>query len=76
MIVSDDQQELGMIDLDGIVSIIITSRGASISTPFLTEMAARNIPVMLCNDRYQPVSIAQPLIQHSDQNRRFEAKPR
>ena len=74
MIVSDDQQELGTIDLDGIVAIIITSRGASISTPFLTEMAVRNIPVMLCNDRYQPVSIAQPLIQHSDQNRRFEAQ--
>jgi len=37
-------------------------------------MAARNIPVFLCNEKFQPVSLAQPLIQHGDQTRRFEAQ--
>lgn len=72
LIISDAETEIGTIDLDGILSIILTSRGASITTPFLTEMARRNIPVFICNDRFHPVSIATPLIQHSDQTRRFE----
>lgn len=37
-------------------------------------MAARNIPVIICNQKFQPVSIAQPIIQHNNQTRRFEAQ--
>ncbi len=74
IVVLEGQDELGLIDLDGVLSVIVTSRGASFTSPFVAEMASRNIPLLICNDRYQPVSITLPLIQHSDQNRRFEAQ--
>jgi CRISPR-associated protein Cas1 len=74
ILISDDQSELGLVDLDGVLSVILTSRGASLTTPFINEMGLRNIPVIICNERYQPVSIALPIIQHSDQHRRFEAQ--
>lgn len=66
--------ELGQIDLDGVLSVIITSRGATVTTPMIAEAAARNIPLIFCNDRFQPVSVSLPLVQHSDQTRRFEAQ--
>jgi len=74
LVISDSHSELGVVDLDGILSIIVTSRGASLTSPFLTEMGSRNIPVIICNERYQPVSIALPIVQHSDQHRRFQSQ--
>ncbi len=72
--VSDKSSEIGTIDLDGVLAILITSRGASLTSPFITEASRRNIPIITCNDRFQPVSISLPLIQHSDQTRRYEAQ--
>lgn len=74
IIVSDNETELGQIDLDGVLSMIVTSRGATVTTPMIAEAAARNIPLIICNDRFQPVSVSLPLVQHSDQTRRFEAQ--
>ena len=72
--VSDNSSELGTVDLDGVVAILITSRGATLTTPLISEVSLRNIPIITCNDRFQPVSVSLPLIQHSDQTRRYEAQ--
>lgn len=74
IIVSDDSTELGQIDLDGVLSIIITSHGASLSTPLIAEIASRNIPLIICNSHFQPISISLPITEHSDQTRRYEAQ--
>ena len=74
MVVSDDANELGQIDLDGVLAIIITSRGASLTSSLINETGDRNIPVIICNPRFQPVSVITPLIHHSDQHVRYEAQ--
>ena len=74
IVVSDGESELGLVDLDGVLSIIVTSRGASVTTPMLVEASSRNIPIIICNERYQPISVALPVVQHSDQTRRFTAQ--
>jgi CRISPR-associated protein Cas1 len=72
VIVSAADDQLGTVDLDGILSILINSRGATLTSPFIAEAAARNIPVIICDNRFKPVSVALPVTQHSDQTRRFE----
>ena len=74
MVVSDDANELGQIDLDGVLAIIITSRGASLTSSLINETGDRNIPVIICNARFQPVSVITPLIHHNDQHVRYEAQ--
>ena len=44
---SDKQEELGRIDLDGVVSILIASRSSTISSGLISELASRKIPCIL-----------------------------
>ena len=74
MIVSDKDAEIGQIDLDGVLAIILTSRGASLTSSLISEAGDRNIPVMICNARFQPVSVITPLIHHNNQHVRYEAQ--
>ena len=74
MIVSDKDAEIGQVDLDGVLAIIITSRGASLTSSLINETGDRNIPVIICNPRFQPVSVITPLIHHNDQHVRYEAQ--
>ena len=69
--ISDKEAELGRIDLDGVAGIMITSLGASLTTRLLSTCGARQIPVITCDHHYQPSVICTPVIQHSDQTRRF-----
>ena len=68
--ISDDSAEIGRIDLDGVTGLLISSLGATITTGVFSACADRHIPVILCNQRYQPQSVALPIASHSDQNRR------
>lgn len=72
MTVSDAEAELGRIDLDGVLALIISSKGATLTTALICECADRQIPVIMCNRYYQPESIALPVNPHFDQNRRHE----
>ena len=74
MIVSDKDAEIGQIDLDGVLAIILTSMGASLTSSLISEASDRNIPVIICNARFQPVSVITPLIHHNDQHVRYEAQ--
>jgi len=74
MIVSDKDAEIGQIDLDGVLAIILTSMGASLTSSLISEASDRNIPVIICNARFQPASVITPLIHHNDQHVRYEAQ--
>lgn len=71
---SDKQAELGQIDLDNVLSVLVTSRGASFTSSLVIETAERNIPVIICNERFHPVSVITPLIHHNDQHFRYETQ--
>ncbi len=54
----------------------MTSRGASFTSALVAETAARNIPLIICDTKFKPVSVAMPVVNHSDQKRRFEFQAR
>ncbi len=56
------------------MAIILTSRGASLTSSLISEVGDRNIPVIICNARFQPVSVISPLIHHNEQHVRYEAQ--
>lgn len=69
---SENRRELGRIDLDGVLTLLISSKGATITTSLIAECADRLIPIIFCNRYYQATSITQPVNPHFDQNRRHE----
>lgn len=73
-VISESGHELGRIDLDGVLSILITSPGATVTTPLLNECAFRTIPVIICDSKYKPASITVPIAHHSDQTRRIRTQ--
>lgn len=74
MIISDQEADIGQIDLDGVLAVIITSRGASFTSSLINEVGDRNIPVIICNAKFHPVSVITPLVHHNDQYARYEAQ--
>ena len=72
--VRDGDTKLGKVDLDNILSLIICSRGATVTNAVIAECASRNIPVFVCNSHYQPVAMVTPLEHHFDQHRRYVAQ--
>lgn len=72
--ISDKDQMLGRLDIDGILSLLVRSPGATISTPVIDKCAQNNIPIIFCNQRFLPTSIAVPLDFHSDQTRRIRTQ--
>lgn len=74
LVVREGERQLGRIDLDTILAVIICSRGASFTNTVLAECASRLIPVLICDNRFQPVSIMVPTDHHFDQNRRYHAQ--
>ena len=47
MVVSDNENELGQIDLDGVLAIILTSRGASLTSSLISEAGDELCSVLL-----------------------------
>ncbi len=74
LVVRDHSQELGRIDLDQVLSVIITTQGATVTSAVMNECATRNIPIIFCNSKYLPSSIAIPVHQHFDQTRRYRVQ--
>ncbi len=72
--VQEKDKELGRLDLDTILSLIIASRGATITSAVFATCAERCIPVMICDSRYRPVSMMMPVAYHFDQNHRHLAQ--
>ena len=74
IVVSTGDEELGYIDLDNVLSVIVTSRGATFTSAFVAETAARNIPIIICDSKFKPVSVTIPVVNHGDQTRRFQSQ--
>ena len=72
--VAKGDKTIGEVDLDNILSLLISSRGATISTNLSCELAQRKIPVIFCDKKLSPVAITLPTIQHYEQTKRFYAQ--
>ena len=77
-VISDKHHVIGRVDFDTVMAVLISSHGATVSTPFIAECATRKIPILFCDSRFQVTSMASPLHSHHDQTRRIylQAKAR
>jgi CRISPR-associated protein Cas1 len=65
IVIKQDQEVL--IPLEDIDSLVLDSYGINTSVNLLTEVAAHNIAVVICDDKHLPASVLLPYSQHSRQ---------
>lgn len=62
--VQEKTKKLGEIPLDCITALILSGEGCTISRHALARLAEQNIPVVVCDAKYMPISIATPVSSH------------
>lgn len=68
---SQSEPLLSRIPLDEIESLIINSYGASITSHVLFTLGERCIPVVFCDSRHMPVTLALPVIGNYEHSKRL-----
>ncbi len=69
LVVSLKGEELGKIPLDRVAAVIGAAHGITISQTLLSRLAKRNIPYVVCDKSFTPVSIVWPMVGHHAQSR-------
>ncbi|UOO82254.1 type II CRISPR-associated endonuclease Cas1 [Uruburuella testudinis] len=64
LLLAKGQQEVSRIDLDHITAIIAKAHGLTYSHNLLVKLSERNIPLVLTDSSFMPVSIIQPVAVH------------
>ena len=59
------------VDLDQFQTLLISSPSVTLSTPLIAELAKRNTAVILCDSKYIPCSIFQPVNNHLESGSRL-----
>lgn len=62
--ISAEKNLLGSVPIDTIGAVLLSADGISCSKHFLMRMGEENIPVIICDKSYMPVSIALPVSAH------------
>jgi len=74
LIVKDKNAELGRVALSDIQSVLAHCRHATYSHDLLLKLSGHDIPLVLCDDRHQPVSILISLCGHHQHAGRARAQ--
>ena len=64
LLLAKGQQEVSRIDLDHITAIVAKAHGLTYSHNLLIKLSERNIPLILTDSGFMPVSIMQPVTAH------------
>lgn len=72
--VDEGGNEAGRIGLDDIEAVLAASPGVMWSNTALSELARRQVPVMVLGDAFTPVAVVLPLNGHHAQAERFRAQ--
>ena len=64
LLLAKGQQEVSRIDLDHITAIVAKAHGLTYSHNLLIKLSERNIPLILTDSGFMPVSIMQPVAAH------------
>ena len=65
--VRNDDGELGKVELDDIDVVLVSASGLMWSNTALSELALRNIPVMILTSSFVPSAVVMPLSGHGEQ---------
>ena len=74
LVVSEDGRELGRLPLDDLEVVLVSSRGMTCTASLLNELAARSIPLVLCDQRFMPASVLWPVESHTLQSGYIQAQ--
>ena len=72
--VRHEQEVLGKIPLDDIISVVISGHGCTHSSNLIAALAERDIPLVVCNRSYSPVAYLLPVEGHHLQSARVQAQ--
>ena len=74
LVIRQDRAEIGRIPLDDLNALIIHAIRCTITTEVSAALAARSIPVVLCDNRHMPTAITWPVSGHFEQADRIETQ--
>lgn len=74
LVVKEGDAEIGRVPLDDIAAVIGNAHGLTFSQTLLAELASREIPLVVCANNHQPVSILWPVEGHHRQAARMDAQ--
>ena len=72
--ISHNTVELGSEPLDDLAAVIVTGRGTTYSHGILVALAEKNVPLIICNANFLPVSWLWPVAANHIQARRMAAQ--
>jgi len=72
--VSESGAEIGRIGIEDIDAVIVSSPGLMWSNTALSELASRQVPVMVLGSSFTPIAVVLPLDGHHCQSDRFRAQ--
>lgn len=72
--ISEDEQEIARIPLDGIHALLLNCHRATLSQNILLTCAEEGIPVILCGSNHQPAGIFWPVVSHHKQAGNLQAQ--
>lgn len=72
VLIEENQKEIGRIPLDDVSILLLSGRGNCISTNILNILLQKNIAIILCDTKYCPSGILQPLNPHNIYKERLE----
>ncbi len=64
VVVEENSKTLGEVPIDSLASVVLSGHGISLSKNFLVAMAENNIPVIICDSKYLPISTVLPNTKH------------
>lgn len=69
--ISHNKEECGRVPIDSLEGILVTAHKASFTRPFLVALAEHNIPLIICNNQYKPVSVSLAYSTHYEAGKRM-----
>lgn len=60
--------------VDAIEAVIVSAQQAIFTRPFIVALARHNIPLIICDNKYKPISVTAPYAVHSEAGKRMRSQ--
>ncbi len=70
----DGETECGRVPLDSVEAVILSARQISLTRPVMVALAQHNALVVVCDERYMPISILAPYADNFESGHRMRAQ--
>jgi CRISPR-associated protein Cas1 len=74
LVIKDGSNECGRAPLDTVEAVILTARQTTLSRPVMAALAQHNVLIVVCDNKFMPVSITAPYAVHFEAGKRMRAQ--